>query len=219
MKTINEYNGYLVSEDGKVYSEKYGYRKELKQFEHKGYRRVALSKNNKRRMFPVHRLVADAFLPNPKNKPYVNHLDGNKRNNHWSNLEWCTRAENQEHSREILGNTGIGSKNSHYGYRNAKLYPNEELRNRLVELGIPRYKHNLAELGEMLPHRNGHNIDVGYFESAKGIANWRVYWTDQKTGQWIKDYEAQTEADARAKMLIYLIENKLIDVTSLRKEE
>lgn len=50
----------------------------------------------------IHRLVAEAFIPNPKNKSDVNHIDGNKHNNRADNLEWATRTENMEHCREVL---------------------------------------------------------------------------------------------------------------------
>lgn len=73
------------------------------------YCSVSLMKNNVRKTFKVHRLVALVFVPNPENKPEINHKDGNKQNNHYLNLEWVTRSENQLHAiRELNANTGKG---------------------------------------------------------------------------------------------------------------
>lgn len=63
-----------------------------------GYYNVRLHIKNKVKNLKVHRLYAQAFLSNPKNLPQVNHIDGNKLNNHLSNLEWCTASENMKHA-------------------------------------------------------------------------------------------------------------------------
>ena len=66
---------------------------------HKGYFRIRLIGNNgQRKTYAVHRLVATVYIPNPENLPQVNHIDGNKQNNHASNLEWCTNLINMQHS-------------------------------------------------------------------------------------------------------------------------
>lgn len=68
-----------------------------------GYRKVELAKNKVKKSRKIHRLVAEAFIPNEGNKPYINHLDSNPINNNVDNLEWCTQKENMVHS-AIFGN-------------------------------------------------------------------------------------------------------------------
>lgn len=64
----------------------------------KGYYNISLYKNGKSKNFRVHRLVALHFISNPENKPQINHIDGDKSNNHVDNLEWCTASENTQHA-------------------------------------------------------------------------------------------------------------------------
>jgi hypothetical protein len=66
-----------------------------------GYLKVELSDNAKKKSLKVHRLVAMCFIPNPLNKPNVNHIDGNILNNEVKNLNWCTQAENVRHSNAL----------------------------------------------------------------------------------------------------------------------
>lgn len=63
-----------------------------------GYTRVKLSKNGVSKLLYLHRLIAKAFIENPKSSKEVNHIDGDKSNNEISNLEWCTRSENLKHA-------------------------------------------------------------------------------------------------------------------------
>lgn len=110
-KDIEKCKGYQISNKSRVKvlskqvragikNQTYVTRKEkiLKPYISRGYYQVSLCIDGKYRHFQVHRLVAEAFIPNPENKPQVNHIDGNKLNNDISNLEWVTRSENQLHA-------------------------------------------------------------------------------------------------------------------------
>ena len=97
MKIISGYPNYSIDEFGNVFN-KDG--KRLKpQKNHKGYFRVYLyDSNHIRKCFLIHRLVAQAFIPNPNDLPGVNHKDTDKKNNAVSNLEWCSGSENIKHA-------------------------------------------------------------------------------------------------------------------------
>lgn len=118
MKEIEGFNDYLVDIEGNVYSNKNNNFIKLKPIITKyGYCEVELY-GNKRKRFKIHQLVALTFIPNPSNLPQVNHEDGNKKNNHVSNLKWCDSLYNLTHARETRLNTSIppsngkGEKNS-----------------------------------------------------------------------------------------------------------
>lgn len=111
-RDIPGYEGYYqVSNLGRVKSLErmvkhggYEYRRKERirsPFETAGYLCVALNKDTIEKTYQIHQLVAIAFIPNPENKPIVNHIDGNKTNNCVDNLEWVTYKENAQHAIRI----------------------------------------------------------------------------------------------------------------------
>lgn len=76
-----------------------------------GYKRIVLMKDAKKKRYMCHRLVAETFIENPNNLPFVNHIDGNRGNNSIDNLEWCTQEENEQHAVNVLGKTMKGKTN------------------------------------------------------------------------------------------------------------
>lgn len=99
-RNIEDYGSdYQISTFGRIKSSKNRHKKILAPFVDKdGYLQIALSKNGNVKKFKIHRLVAQAFISNPNAKPQINHIDGNKMNNHVGNLEWCTDRENNRHA-------------------------------------------------------------------------------------------------------------------------
>lgn len=98
--TLIDFNNiYAISNTGKVLNVRTNVFLKAR-LSKNGYEYVQLSNGRKnRKNFRIHRLVAMTFIDNPNNFPYVNHKDGNKRNNHVSNLEWCTPKQNDTHAR------------------------------------------------------------------------------------------------------------------------
>lgn len=132
-KGIKEYeNKYQVSNLGRVRSldsvvncaiggTRTSKGKILKQFDNgHGYRHLALSKNSKIKKVKVHRLVAQAFIPNPENKKEVNHLDFDPANNKVDNLEWATASENIQYSYDKGNRVGYFKGKEHKGKQGTK---------------------------------------------------------------------------------------------------
>lgn len=121
-KDIDGYEGlYQVSNLGNVRSLNWanrGYSKNLYlKKQNRGYLHVELAKDGIRKSITVHRLVAVAFLENPNNYPFINHIDENKHNNCVENLEWCTPRYNAQYSINLHKNDIVqpGSKRPHIG--------------------------------------------------------------------------------------------------------
>jgi len=132
---------YQISNIGNLRNKKRNKLKKLTTSDY-GYMRSSLWRNQKRFNCSVHRLVAEAFIPNPDNKPQVNHINGIKDDNRVENLEWCTQSENGLHAhRTGLVNHARGHKHS-----SSKLTKDDvlELR-RLYKLNI----YTLRQLGDM----------------------------------------------------------------------
>jgi len=159
-ETVENTDGfYKVSDKGNVYSTRNDINLKI-HINHRGYKYVNLSVNNKVKYWTIHKLVATHFIDRDGSLDLqVNHIDGVKTNNTLSNLEWCTRQENIDHAGKIgLQNRAAGSKNG-----NSKLNEMEVLTIKTL-LGIKTNK-------ELAKH---YNVDPVTISDIKHGKSW--YW-------------------------------------------
>lgn len=108
MKII--YENYTINEDGEIFNR---YNKKIQPVDNgKGYLVVGLTYKNKRVTKAIHRLLAEAFIENPFQLSDVNHIDGDRRNNSLSNLEWLSHGDNIKHSYNLQNRSATGSNNA-----------------------------------------------------------------------------------------------------------
>lgn len=137
-KDIDNYPNYQISNFGNVKSLKNNKLLKLSAGE---YKKCFLYCNGKRKTFRVHRLVAQAFLPNPNGFEVVNHIDGNKYNNCVENLEWCTYSYNTKHTYEFLGRT------AYFKGKNRSEETNKKIS--IANKGKPKSKEHIQKLKDV----------------------------------------------------------------------
>ena len=114
-----------------------------------GYYRVCFYKNKKSKEMKIHRLVAQAFIPNPENFPQVNHIDGNKLNNCVSNLEWCTAKYNINHACKLGLFENNRKKASEWSKKNAFKNHNKVLEMYTVDGTFVGIFHSAQQIGRL----------------------------------------------------------------------
>lgn len=166
---IRDFSNYEVSNTGMVRNIKSGL-----VLKHKhagaGYSQVSLGAKNYRY---IHRLVAQHFISNPDNLPYVNHLDGNKSNNSISNLQWCTAKQNSRHAYEVglLNNTAcVNPVSGHKHHRSKPVVMSSDTNH--IQITYENIRKASKETG--IDYSTIHGAIHGKFKQAGGW-NWNFY--------------------------------------------
>lgn len=166
----------------------------------KGYKKVLLSVEADIKVWSVHRIVAISFLENPLNLPQVNHIDEDKNNNHYSNLEWCTCKYNNNHGTRTLRATASNNIRKRSCIPVLKLDIDGNLLKRyeskkeaLLDLGINQ-EHLRILLTEEFNHNLGMHLKMETPIARKGSHPKRVILKYNLNGELIDKYDSMTEA-------------------------
>ena len=132
-RDVVDYEGlYIINNYGMVKNGMKNYIHTLNDYN--GYYRINLLKDEKYKTQQVHRLVALAFIPNPENKPFVDHIDNNGFNNHISNLRWATNQENQLNVK-CCRNSKSGIRGVHFNTRQKKWVARYSIDKKQIHIG------------------------------------------------------------------------------------
>ena len=132
-KKIDGFENYSVSDHGNVRDDKRGRMKKQSKLE-SGYNITGLTKNNLQKMFYIHKLVGEAFLPNPDNKSTIDHIDNDKLNNKVANLRWASMVE-QAQNRGIRSDNQSGSKGVSWHKNTQKWQAQIRVNGKCIHLG------------------------------------------------------------------------------------